>query len=775
MSPLSESFFGRPFFLVSLVLVLGLVSCSDEPLLENSVKNSSSIGHYRIPDYLGAKTCAECHSEAHEKWSDSHHFHAMEIPSEKTVRADFNGSTFENYGITTKFFRDGGKYMVKTENQKGEMEAFEVAYTFGWEPLQQYLIKFPDGRMQVLPTCWDVEKKEWYHLYPNERIAPDDPLFWTRSMQNWDHMCADCHSTNLRKVFEPSSQTFATVYSEMNVACESCHGPGRKHVEFARTGKNWNSLPDFGLADVNSTNLAQVESCAKCHARRGFVHPGHHAGSSFLDHFLPEVVQPWAPDMQVPTYHVDGQIDDEVYVYGSFVQSKMFHKGVKCVDCHDPHTVRVHAQGNQLCARCHSPKPENPTIYDSPVHHFHQPGSKGAQCVECHMPEKTYMGIDARRDHSIRIPRPDLSVKFGMPNACNRCHADKDAQWAADAIVARKGPDRPKEARHPEAFHAFRTGKPEAEKLLLEAARDPEAPAFTRAGALLALRRFLSETSFAEARRNLDANDSVVRVAAVSKLEDLPDTEVHKALLPVLSDPVLSVRTEAARILSRLSESVFGESELELFRKSFDELKQRYLCNLDRPEAHLSLGILAEDQNKTQDAKRHYRQAIERESTFVPARMNLAMLLSREKKNTEAEKLLREAVRLQPTWGQAHYSLGLLLAEDPRRLPEAIRSLERASGYWADNPRIPYNLGIAYWQSENFDQAIKALMQAINMQPDNPEFVQSLVQLSVERMRSHAQREEWREALPHARRLAELVPDNPQFRAFVSQIEQRAQ
>ena len=241
-------------------------------------------------------------------------------------------------------------------------------------------------------------------------------------------------------------------------------------------------------------------------------------------------------------------------------------------------------------------------------------------------------------------------------------------------------------------------------------------------------------------------------------------------------------------ILSRLSGNVFGESELELFRKTFSELKQRYLSNLDRPEAHLSLGILAENQNKPEDAERHYREAIARESTFVPARMNLATLLSRLGRNGDAEKLLREAVRLQPSWGQAHYSLGLLIAEDRRRLPEAIRSLERAAEHWTDNPRIPYNLGIAYWQRADraktlerpeskilYDQAIKALMQAIGMQPGNPEFVQSLVQLSAERMRYHAQREEWREALPHARRLMGLVPDDPQLRAFISQIEQLAQ
>jgi len=622
--------------------------------------------------------------------------------------------------------------------------------------------------MQVLPTCWDVEKKEWYHLYPDERIAPDDPLFWTRSMQNWDHMCADCHSTNLRKEFDDSSQTFSTAYSEMNVACESCHGPGREHVELARANQGWDGLTHFGLADVNSSNVAQIESCAKCHARRGFVHPGHHANDSFLDHFLPEVVQPWSPDMQVPTYHVDGQIDDEVYVYGSYVQSKMFHKGIRCVDCHDPHTVKLHTYTNQLCTRCHVPNEDNPTGFDTPDHHFHQAGTQGAQCVECHMPHKTYMGIDDRRDHSIRIPRPDHSVEFGTPNACNQCHTDKDAKWAADAVVKFKGPDRPKDVRHPEAFHAFRNGKPEAESLLLETCRDPEAPAFTRAGAMLALRQFISKASYDEARRNLDANDSVVRVAAISKLEDLPDDEAHRDLVPMLDDPTRTVRTEAARILARVPETLFSPEDLETFTQVFEELKLRYTSNLDRPESHLSLGILAENRNQPADAEKHYRKAVRRESTYVPARMNLATLLSRRGRSKEAEEVLREAAELQPTWGQVHYSLGLLLAEDRNRLPEAIRSLERASAYWRDNPRVFNNLAIAYWQSDKIDDAISAFLQAIKLQPDNPEFIQNVVQLLVQRGR-------WADALPHARTMVRLLPENPQAQAFLAQIERNAQ
>ena len=744
--------------------ILEFIGCSDHL---GDVQSSATPKTGKFSDqYVGASVCAQCHAEAHQKWQDSHHYHAMELPTEETVRADFNESKFENYGVTTKFFRKNEKFMVETENEDGAMEEFEVAYTFGWEPLQQYLVKFPDGRLQVLPTCWDVEKKAWYHLYPDERIAPEDPLFWTRSLQNWDHMCADCHSTNLHKEFDFSSQTFSTHYSEINVACESCHGPGRDHVELARSGINWQGVANFALVDINSTNVHQIESCAKCHARRSMVHPGHHAGNQFLDHFLPEVTQPWSPEMQAPTYHVDGQIDDEVYVYGSYIQSKMFHQGVKCTDCHDAHTTKLHHYDNQLCTRCHVPDEKNPAGYDNPGHHFHAMGTEGASCVECHMPHKNYMVIDSRRDHSIRIPRPDLSAKFGHPNACNNCHSDQSFEWAADAIDRIKGPDRPKEARHPAAFHAYRTGLPGSEDLLIDASADQWAPAFTQSGALLALRAFISDSSNEEAIRQLDSNHSVVRTAAISKLEGLSETKRYQHLVGMLNDPVRAVRTEAARVLATVSHSLFDMKEKLLFEEVLLELKVRYEANLDRAESHLSLGILAENQNFPAEAEKHYRNAIIRDDLFVPARMNLATLLSGQGRGSEAEQLLREAVRIQPTWGQIHYSLGLLLAENRQRLPEAIRSLERAAGYWQENPRVTYNLGIAYWQSNRLDDALRSFDQSIRLQPDNPEFRQRISELL-------AQRGSWSEALPHLKRWNELVPGNPQINAFLDEAQRR--
>jgi len=235
----------------------------------------------------------------------------------------------------------------------------------------------------------------------------------------------------------------------------------------------------------------------------------------------------------------------------------------------------------------------------------------------------------------------------------------------------------------------------------------------------------------------------------------------------MLHDPILSVRTEAARILSRSPPTLFGSEDLRLFRKVFRELKQRYTHNLDRPESHLSLGILAENQGDPILAEEHYRSAIKRESTFVPARMNLATLLSRRGRNHEAEKLLREAIRYQPTWGQAYYSLGLLLAEDRSRLTEATQILERAASYATDNPRILQNLAIAYWQQEKIDPAISSFKQALKISPDNLELLQNLVQLLV-------QRQKWDAALPYARHMAGLLPGNVQVKEILAYIERNS-
>ncbi len=398
---------------------------------------SDGIAEQVTTGFVGNRKCADCHKKEYDSWQDSHHDHAMDVADDKSVLGDFKNAVFESHGITSRFFRMDGKYFVYTQGPNGKMGEFEITHTFGWYPLQQYLVPFPGGRMQCLPIAWDVREKRWYDLNPDAPVDPKDWLYWTNAGQNWNGMCAECHSTDLKKNFDIKSNTYQTTWSDIDVGCEACHGPGSEHVE-------WAELPDMARPQVENYHLVVktsglrsreiVELCAPCHSRRAILGDYTHAEPDLLDSLLPTLLTP-------EHYFPDGQILDEVYVYGSFTQSKMYHRDVSCNDCHDVHRVSLIRQGNDLCLQCH-----RADEYDTKEHHFHKKKGEqgepiktadgrllfdigtGAECVQCHMPGRIYMGIDYRPDHSFRIPRPDLGVKIGTPNACNRCHIDKTAQ-----------------------------------------------------------------------------------------------------------------------------------------------------------------------------------------------------------------------------------------------------------------------------------------------------------------------------------------------------------
>jgi len=308
--------------------------------------------------------------------------------------------------LTSKMFRDGDRYMVRTDGLDGKPQDFEVKYVFGVHPLQQYMVEMPQtaaaksgsiGRVQVLRETWDAERKEWYYLNPpdvDERLHPSDPLHWTGSTQRWNTSCAECHSTNLQKNFDIASNSFHTTFTEIDVSCESCHGPGSLHVELAKKKSFfWDREQGMGLLKLKTIdNLPQIETCAPCHSRRGAIQAGHIAGSQFSEHYACNL-------LSSPIYHADGQIRDEDYVYGSFLQSKMYHNNIKCTDCHDPHSLKLKHEGNLLCTSCH----QHPAgKYDSPNHHFHVAGTAGSYCVDCHMHQRHTKRLH-RMPHSKRI------------------------------------------------------------------------------------------------------------------------------------------------------------------------------------------------------------------------------------------------------------------------------------------------------------------------------------------------------------------------------------
>ncbi len=542
----------------------------------------------------------------------------MEEATESTVLGDFDGATFEQAGVVSTFSRREGRYFVRTDGPDGALHDYEIAYTFGVDPLQQYLVAFPGGRYQALGIAWDSRPREqggqrWFHLYPEHPPAAGDPLHWTGIDQTWNHMCAECHSTNLRKGYRADGDRYETTWSEIDVACESCHGPGSEHVAWARdagskdrrdartggsaetTGESlglvvrlhdraldgWEMNPETGTVRRTAPppSRLELETCARCHSRRGLLDERYVNGRPLLDTHRPAL-------LDQGLYFADGQIRDEVYEYGSFLQSKMHAAGVTCSDCHDPHSLELLAPGDALCARCHAPE-----RFAVETHHHHAADSAGARCVECHMPERTYMVIDRRRDHSLRLPRPDLEPVTGAPDACTACHRDRDAAWAARVIAGWGGGPRP--PHWGEVVAAAWRGEPGVDSRLARAAQGDTFPPIARATMLSLLRDAAAPDHRAALEHGIADANGLVRLGALRALEGAGAEERVALVPPLLHDPMLAVRTEAARLLAEAPSSAFEAGDLAARDAALAEYRASQEVDADRPEAHLNLGNLA--------------------------------------------------------------------------------------------------------------------------------------------------------------------------------------
>ncbi|MCO6060102.1 hypothetical protein NG726_26000 [Pseudomonas sp. MOB-449] len=723
--------------------------------------------------YAPAASCLGCHAEQAKAWKDSDHDWAMREANAANVLGNFDDARFSDAGVEARFFRRDGRYYVRTEGEDGKVADFLIRYTFGFQPLQQYLVAFPGGRLQALTIAWDSRPasaggQRWFSLYPGQRFAPGDPLHWTGRYQNWNAMCADCHSTNLQKGYDSQNDRFATTWHEQNVGCQACHGPGKAHVDWAQRAKSgtaYDKAGDTGLkvdfAALGGRGL--VEQCAFCHSRRQGLGVGQQPGHPLLDAALPATLR---PDL----YHADGQILGEVYEYGSFTQSKMYAAGVTCTDCHDPHSTRVKVEGNGLCLQCHNPQPPArfPSLrakqYDSPEHHHHAPNSAGAQCVNCHMPETTYMVVDPRRDHSLRIPRPDLAPSTESPDACTRCHDDQSPAWAAKAIEGWFGePQRP--AHYGETFHALRQGRGDSLALLSEVIVDLGKPAIVRATAAEQLAD-LGAPALPGLTQALRDDSALVRAYAIAGFAGLPPVQRVEHLLPLLDDPNRAVRDEALRALAGIPLAALPEARRADFKAALEDYEQRLRGNADLPGNRLNLAVLLERSGRQLEALEQYRQALRMDPYFAPARVNLVTLANGMLRQEEAEQVLRDGVALDKMpaadRGNLAYMLALLLVERGRA-EEAARWLGEAAEALPDNPRIRYNQGLLLLQLQQRDAAQAALEAGLERAPKDADLLYALIYL-------HGTASQREAAVSYWRRLQEAAPDDPRLAPLRRQL-----
>lgn len=677
-----------------------------------------------IPEYMGDQTCKDCHLKEHQQWSGSHHDLAMQEANNLTVSGNFNNQTFSKDGISSTFYKDNDRFMVRTDGPDGKLHDYEVSYTFGVYPLQQYMVKFPEGKIQVLDIAWDSRSQKdggqrWFSLHPNESIKAGDVLHWTGPNLNWNYMCADCHSTNLKKNYDEINKTYNSQWDSINVSCEACHGPASEHLAWTRNPDNQAAIKDKGLtinfpviesnqwtinnstgkpqlidSKQNSKTLAaraehiEVEQCAKCHSRRAQLSDKFVPGDNFRDHYLPSL-------LTESLYYPDGKIKDEVYVYGSFKQSLMYEAGVTCSDCHNAHTLELKAKGDNVCKQCHLAN-----SYASGKHHFHQDDSSGASCIACHMPAKIYMGVDERNDHSFRIPRPDLAAQFDMPDACTNCHKGQTSQWAATAIKKWYGDTPQGYQQFGLALHGLDSQSEDALSQTYELFFK-DTPDIAKATAIGYLGEYPSRQTLMTSLQMLRSKDADIRRQALLALQSFPIQHTAAQIFPRLSDPVKTVRLEAARILAGIPRGSLAKEQKDLLDKVIEEYRQSLLFNAERPESQLALAQLYIQLEQVDKAQAAFKEALRLQPQFIPAYINYASFLQ-QNDEAAAFELLQSGLK-QAKEASLYHSLGLWYIrnkDQEANQEKAMTALKTATELEPENAHYQYVYAIAIAQND---------------------------------------------------------------------------
>ena len=682
-------------------------------------------------NYVGSEQCKGCHSEQYTQWQQSHHFLAMNPATKEYVLGDFNNAHFEYAGITHRFFKQGQEYLVETDNAAGKKEVFKITYVFGFTPLQQYLIKFNDGRFQTLSISWDARSlseggQRWFHLYPDEKITHDNPLHWTGYFQNWNSRCASCHSTNLRKNYDQDTNTYATTFSEMNVGCEACHGEADKHISWAKKpslsspkilplsdGGEWRMEKGQHIAKRidNKRPRQQTETCAACHSLRGELSDQPSTGKPFHDNYQLRL-------LEEPHYYPDGQINEEVYVYGSFLQSKMSQAGVVCSDCHNPHSTKLKGEGNTVCLQCHDSSQFSPSS-----HHQHKENTPGSFCVDCHMPEKTYMGVDPRRDHSFSLPNPINSKKHNTPNACASCH--KNTETLAEDYMRLFGA--PTSNQYLELLTAARLGTPKVLNHIVAYIQDKNNAPIKRATMLTELSNFPSQLAFKTSMQMLQSQHALIRRAAIGSLSYVPP-EKRNGYVSLLKDPDKSVRMQLAPFLAPMP----TERLPDVIHDMYADLVQEYFIThqntADMPSAQLNLANFYLTMGAGKETEKALDQALILSPGFIPALLNKADLYRSFGQEKQSEQFIRQAIQLAPDSAAAFHALGLLQVRQ-NKTELALLKFKRSIELAPNNSRYRYIYAVSLQNQNNTKEAIQQLALGLKYQPYNTDMLQFIVNL----------------------------------------------
>jgi hypothetical protein len=671
--------------------------------------------------YVGSRACQRCHEPEHESWSQTLHVQMTKPVGEARVLGDFRpGTRLEQYGRAYAMEARDGHYFISVARGGRPAEKFEVNYTLGARRFQGYLSKLPDGRIYVLPVFWHNDTQRWIDWKEITPI-PDDPDHDLR--QIWNVTCVNCHATNLVRNFSPATNTFATTWTEMGVGCEACHGPGAPHVALMN---EWEKNPSgrrpneniriFSFAPGSATPRQAFDACGYCHGNKNNVFFGFKPGDRYEDYALPFLIsQPIPANDPQGEFWPDGRPSrfnrpQALTLTGCFKNGQ-----ATCTSCHKLHgTPNDHAlkvpvenpggghtsQSDQLCTQCHvvgagvdsrSAKASlqqlsgqvaerQPTeIPDLAAHTHHAPDSQGSRCVECHMSDVNWRLITRRRDHTFQPPVPEMTSRFGVPNACTTCHEDRSPEWAASTMDRwyANGERRRAVVTMSDTFYRAGTGDasvlPDVARLALDRSRGMlvRASAAEFAGQLIVIARGSTvsqpvDSSIINALIGAAADpEPAVRITAVRALSFTGDRRAAPVLAAHLGDDARLVRVSAAEGLMDLGLTRLEGDQGRALSLAQDEWSASLKTFNDISADHATLGWLDAARGYGEDAAKELRTAIALDPTDARPHVYLGIMAARLGQLDEALKQFNTAKILSP----AYRNLDRLIQEVHKREP----------------------------------------------------------------------------------------------------------
>lgn len=663
-------------------------------------------------------TCIQCHEQETRQWQTSLHARSMQPVSPATVLGNFEQARFVSAEIEAIFHSEGDQYLIDL-TESGQQQTWSVRYTFGVYPLQQYLIDIGDGKLQALNIAWDsrtadVGGQRWFRLDAPEQQRPGTPLHWRGVYQNWNSMCADCHSTNLSKGYAPDLDNYDTRFDQINVSCSACHAQARTHAAAALEGQArpaGAALSAQGAWIPGSTehkprhtgslsSSEQVETCGRCHALRTRLDqtPNGRINDTYSLNRL-----------QSPLYFADGRVREEVFVLGSFLQSKMHRAGVVCSNCHNPHTAKPVAEGNALCSQCHAA-----SSFDRTEHHRHQQDSAGAQCVNCHMPERTYMQVDPRREHNFTTPNPVTAQRADSPDPCLACHKNESRDWSIQQVSSLW----PKHRERSDWFEIQQAQLPAISRFI---ANSDGVPLY-RASLLEQQAPALAQTSPMLIVQQLTSDDALLRESSWKAATNLPAEIVQPHAETGLTDQSISVRLAAFETLMLLQALPNVNTHV---RNEYEAYLQQ---QADRPAGRTLRARYALLAGQPSAGEQDLNLALKMDNAYLPAYILLSDLLRSQQRFNDAIEVLNKGLQQLPESAQLWHLRGLTWLQ-LQRYDVALKDLQQASEQAPDNWLFGYRYGLALLRLGQIERASQVVQQLQKLAPGNAQLNALMVEI----------------------------------------------